>query len=94
MIGCVVLPVHPKLLYTRNRTEISKNMIAEYSDNYSAEEKTTIEQDWTRVSGALQALATMYPDVPKTGDDSHFALWLALFVLSVGALVVRKRRRV
>lgn len=72
-----------------------KTALEEYGGNYSDSEKESLQKDLARVSDALKVIKTIEETVtesPKTGDNSYLVLWLALFVLSGGALVTTARK--
>lgn len=69
-----------------------KTALNEYSGNYSDSERMELEEDLARVSDALKVVAAMIAALPRTGDDSRIALWLALFVSAAAAMTALKRR--
>lgn len=69
--------------------------LKEYGGNYRDDEKLYLEEEYKRVSEALEAIPTPEkdPGVPKTGDFSNITLWSVMFVLSGIALIVFKRKK-
>ena len=83
-----------------------KKALEEYGENYSDSEKEALQKDLARISEALEALEALediedieeieqtVTESPKTGDNSHHALWLALFMLSGAAALVTAIRKI
>ena len=67
-----------------------KKALEEYSGNYSDSDKKELQDDLSRISIALNAIKAI--ESPATGDNSHLALWLTLFVLSGVILVTAVRK--
>ena len=68
-----------------------KKALEEYGGNYSDSDKKELQDDLSRISIALNAIKAM--ESPATGDNSHLALWLTLFVLS-GVILVTSVRKI
>ena len=66
--------------------------LTEYGGNYTDSERSVLEENWARVSEALKAVTAMFANLPKTGDNSHIALWGALLVLAGAAMAALKRK--
>ena len=72
-----------------------KKALEEYSGNYSDSDKKKMQDDLSRISTALNAIKVIEDAAtksPATGDNSHLALWLTLFVLSGVTLVTAVRK--
>ncbi len=69
-----------------------KKALEEYGGNYNDAEKKALQEDWTRVNGALKVIEEMATESPETGDNNHLTLWLALFMLSGLTLVTTIRK--
>ena len=91
--------INPDEVKPEYKTELenTKKQLEEMleDDSYTDDDKKTIQEAIDKIDDALAELNK--PDSPKTGDNSNMALWIALLLISGGALITlplanRKRR--
>ncbi len=85
-----------KAALERAKADLEK-ALSDYHGNYDDDTIKAIEDDLLRINDALDALAAMLANVPKTGDDSRLGLWVLMLALSAAgagaaAFLGRKKR--